>query len=594
MTSRGDWWVLISLVIITIGPFAVIYVLWMGRRQFGFPRRGSLLAIAAWADSVGKSEAEVKTATFGDLILFVTLYVIGITLFVTWYAGKAQAEIEAANQVHAALKEAETVQNEQAKTYAVEINGILAALHGVPQPIEPSGDEQIIAPHVDLYWQYWAHNRSTKYVVQLIRVQDEYARNISTIEEDSLGNSIIVSATDSNDLTTHLDLPEGSYLWRVGVYQVNKRPAPISSNLTTPYTAGVIDSDNDEVPIIQLDQFKEASANAATIQDWSPFRKFSFYHSRLARIYRTHRLLVGSGATTEVWQLDNKIGQYERNVIEGVTRCLIVKGNTVLSSGIRGNKDDMPQDSKYTLEYDSSRCISTHDSVHNTTAAVTPFYVNTGDKDWASALQSGDVDVYIGTLTKAIARQKDSRVIFSDGYLDYTSEFLVEKSDNCRNITCLANLDAKVGVLADTTNLQLALRLSADSPLDRLRLVTFKTPSDLERAYESREIRAVVIDSVLRPELGMTDTRALPDMCSMPGWAAYLKDDIGSRQEQFAIAVATNGTAGASKSLVTPIDSALRNETVRQSMTKEYDYLGLKTREVFVTGHTSSTCPPKQ
>jgi len=148
--------------------------------------------------------------------------------------------------------------------------------------------------------------------------------------------------------------------------------------------------------------------------------------------------------------------------------------------------------------------------------------------------------------------------------------------------------------LADTTNLQLALRLSADSPLDRLRLVTFKTPSDLERAYESREIRAVVIDSVLRPELGMTDTRALPDMCSMPGWAAYLKDDIGSRQEQFAIAVATNGTAGASKSLVTPIDSALRNETVRQSMTKEYDYLGLKTREVFVTGHTSSTCPPKQ
>src|SRR5260370_27137449 len=154
MTSLPDWVLLVSLMIFTTGPFLMIFGAWLTRRRLGVPKRGRLLAIATWADDVGKHEAEVKTATFGDLILFVTLYVIGVTLFVTWYVGKKATEAEAAKLENSRLGQIQNTQQTLISNNDALIADKLKSPTGAPKLITPSADERIIGNHLDFRWVY--------------------------------------------------------------------------------------------------------------------------------------------------------------------------------------------------------------------------------------------------------------------------------------------------------------------------------------------------------------------------------------------------------------------------------------------------------
>src|SRR5260370_40419962 len=59
----------------------------------------------------------------------------------------------------------------------------------------------------------------------------------------------------------------------------------------------------------------------------------------------------------------------------------------------------------------------------------------------------------------------------------------------------------------------------------------------MESAYEKGEIRAVLIDNVLKADIGLEHARILDDLFSQPGWKQYLRSYIGDDKEQFAIAV---------------------------------------------------------
>src|SRR5260370_7979643 len=145
MTSLPDWVLLLSLMVFTTGPFLMIFGAWLTRRRLGVPKRGRLLAIATWADDVGQHEAEVKTATFGDLILFVTLYVIGVTLFVTWYVGKKQTEADAAKLENSRLEQRQHAQQTLMSNNSTLILQKLKSPPEAPQLITPIPNHTTIA-----------------------------------------------------------------------------------------------------------------------------------------------------------------------------------------------------------------------------------------------------------------------------------------------------------------------------------------------------------------------------------------------------------------------------------------------------------------
>ena len=73
-----------SMYLLFLSPLLLIMLAfflspWL-RSRFPNLARGRLGRITGWFYYVEKHEAEVKTATFGDLMLILTLYVAGVTL----------------------------------------------------------------------------------------------------------------------------------------------------------------------------------------------------------------------------------------------------------------------------------------------------------------------------------------------------------------------------------------------------------------------------------------------------------------------------------------------------------------------------------
>jgi hypothetical protein len=181
--------------------FALIGFFWWTRKRLGLPRSGRLGRIAVWAEGVRTSEAEVKTATVGDLVLFVTLYVIGVTLVITMYIGLNQS-----------AEDKYKVESEQARE---KISGMevkirdqqstleeLRSSHSTPQLVTPTADEQIIGSHVDLTWDYGNHNRTADYVIEVVRISEPTPKpadkSVNTAEQSpKLGQPCMFAAGDS-------------------------------------------------------------------------------------------------------------------------------------------------------------------------------------------------------------------------------------------------------------------------------------------------------------------------------------------------------------------------------------------------------------
>jgi hypothetical protein len=289
MTSLPDWVLLLLLMAFTTGPFLMILGAWLSRRRLGVPRRGRLLAIATWADDVGKHEAEVKTATFGDLILFVTLYVIGVTLFVTWYVGKKQTEADAAKLENARLEETRLAEDTQIRSNVALIADKLKSRTGAPKLISPSADERIIGKHLDFRWEYGNHSRSATYEIQLIRVPDDDAVPVPEQNYPPIGEECTFPATNSPEQRSRFFAPEGAYVWRVGFGELIGTAKSFGGHVESASKTDLDVSENSEP---NWSSCEHAKPNFR-IREWSSFRNFSFYHSRLNRMYATHKVLVG-------------------------------------------------------------------------------------------------------------------------------------------------------------------------------------------------------------------------------------------------------------------------------------------------------------
>lgn len=516
--------------------FAVIGVFWWIHKKIGLPKRGPFGRIAVWAEGVRTSEAEVKTATVGDLVLFVTLYVIGVTFVVTLYLGINQSaedkrKIEA-DQSRDRVNSLETELRDQQDKLAQLREGRAA-----PQLVTPTADEQIIGAHVDFRWDYSNHNETASYVVEVMRIAA--ADPTSGLHSDQVvdgtgqipvGKPCLFAATDSSSQRARLfgqRFPgQGTYIWRVAV-----------GELANAAQDGGCSPDDDKIRV------------------WSSYRKFTLFPSRIQRVRTTHEILVGTGFLQNLpfsrTGSDGKPTGFEIDLVK-----MLVKG--CLVEDARG------------IHYDREQCtkavrVGTPPPQSQLDVRIVPIPTGT---DWKDELQRRNIDLYVGALTRAKKREHGD-IMFTDGYLTYETELLVDKNESCPDIVCLAGESKKIGVVENSTNEWLAGALKQERELDRLKIVPYRSFPDLENAFEKQDVDAVITDGVMRSTMGLIEPRKLTDLKKRDGWEKYLGDNnfIGYQREEFGMAVVSDiDTDPAKDPLRVALNCALQSSAIQGFM----------------------------
>src|SRR5438876_9713442 len=92
------------LIFVSLAVFAAYVLAWgMYRLHTRFPSAplpALLVRVGVWANRLTAQEGEHRTATFGDLILFVTLWAIGLTLWVTFKQVSGERDNEELGQAN--------------------------------------------------------------------------------------------------------------------------------------------------------------------------------------------------------------------------------------------------------------------------------------------------------------------------------------------------------------------------------------------------------------------------------------------------------------------------------------------------------------
>jgi ABC-type amino acid transport substrate-binding protein len=562
--------ILFSLLCMAL--FAIIAFFWGMRKLVGLPKRGSLGRIAEWAEGVRKSEAEVKTATVGDLVLFVTLYVVGVTFVITLYIWLNAGAEDRYKQEGEQLRQ--NAGNIESQLHAAQQDlDVLRRLKEAPQLIVPAADDQIIGKHVDLRWQHLTHNRATDYVLEFVRIagpslpgstaQNPPPKGEPQFKQLELGVPCIVPATDSADqrsrFPTQGRLAEGTYIWRVAVGAINSGHGGAQHDCP----------DDDR------------------IRDWSSYEKFTVYPSQLERARVTKEILVGTRFVQNIpftrVGADGQPTGFDMDLIRVIVeRCLLDDPD----KGIRYDHSECDKGVSEFLESTTNGAYYASANHFRTTIVPIPPGI-----DWVEKLQARNIDLYIGSVTRAKEREHGD-VSFTSGYLNYDTEALVDKSESCTTIQCLASKRSTIGVVESTTNSWLANELRKDGKLADLRIRSYKSFPDLEGAFERQEVAGVITDGIMASTMGLNEPKTLSELKNNRGWSAYLKDHIGYPQEQFAIAVVSDARQNVQSPdrLLNALNCALADQPVQMLVHTLFHKYSLNTLGTDVTNPTRKKC----
>jgi hypothetical protein len=191
--------------------------------------------------------------------------------------------------------------------------------------------------------------------------------------------------------------------------------------------------------------------------------------------------------------------------------------------------------------------------------------------DWKSRLSSKDIDLFVGGITRADAREGKG-IQFTTGYLTYGSR-LYKRPDRINERTTIeawTRIPRKVGVIADSTNEVLLDKLIASGAfrdLSKSRPPIGSFP-ELERALDSGSVDGIIIDDTFVPKDDNWVAVEIPD--DSRGRKAYLNEfiQISSNsqtriREQIAIATVWDAPH-ADNSLLTALNQALTNPALHK------------------------------
>lgn len=510
-----------------------------------------------WLWSLGKSGVEQSTAKFSDFVTFTGFGLTVAGVFLSWYTVNLQTRKTALEAQIKDLSEHNAAQQQKLREASNREQQEFA--HDVDLHLEfPTNNVSVIKePFPDLQWRYSKHTDRINYLIELVKVESanlEESHEITDSCDFEQYRSCLFYATDPNAQQTEVSVSlsltkplEGSFLWRV----VPAKSPPSSAHGTT----------------------------VDMISEWSEFASFSVYSTLFQRIKHRTVLVGTTFADNEHFSTVDSQGKPSGHDIDLIK--LLVEGCIVI----------IPD--KKELRYEPLLCDAAaaayrqhkaweHTESGSLHVAIKPFpSLDAG----LAALTRKEIDVFIGSVTKAVERENET-ILFTDGYCRFQSSLYAHTVKGEDDLEQWAKANRKIGVIQNTTNHWLATALISDDLFQtKLSIVAFPSFASLKSAFEKHTVDAVLIDSILGE---LHKWKRLRGLERTAAWTRYY-DRIGFDAEQFAIAVADDGhrskettsrriagylrklfslpdKSADSDSLYSPIERALQSVAIQQTL----------------------------
>jgi ABC-type amino acid transport substrate-binding protein len=530
--------VLIFSSLAIFGAFVLALFVYRAARKFHFPLPGPVARVGGWTDHLISYPGEEKTATFGDLVLFVTLWIIAFTLWFIFSQGSEERFKEQLGEANEKVLSLQGNLRDQ-QNLLQEVRQKVT----FPLPVLPRADEQIIGTHVDLQWESKQEIPGQDYVIEVTMI----AENAGKVPA---GKACMYRATEPSSHRSRYPIDPGDvvrsgiYIWRVA-----------AGSLRTTRHDDLCPSDE-------------------RIRGWSGYSKFTIYGTQEERLLATGEVLVGTSFNPSTpfgrQGADGSSVGFEIDLIRTILEeCVVRMSDT-------GGKQE-PR-----IRYDPHRC---RDKIGLITGAISEPAANrppsacersdcalhsrfielgSGD-DWQDKMQRRNLDLYVGTLTRAKEREHGN-THFAAGYLAYESELLTNTGEEGSEIEEVSTNSEEIGVIENSTNQWLAEALH--DQYSKLSVHRFPSFAALESAFEQREVGLAVVDGVVVQRMGGNRT-VVNGLQKTRAWGRYMAR-IGYPTEKFGFAVAddTQGNDGASNrntsELRTAINDALEDKPIRE------------------------------
>lgn len=488
----------------------------------------SIFRTTLWLRTKGAPQPPLRSANFIDVLILVIILVTAILIASIFYDSSLRSQVKADEEQTRALREkVATLQEQLGDTVAA--NHLAVSETSVPHPIIQDRDSQAIGNHTTVAWDYENHfsGRYVNFEMELVKLGPigvDCGNSAGTLE---CGHPMRFITSDGMNHTSRIPtdlkgtLNPGTYAWRVA-----------------PVPAGTVVNDD-----VQKDDLNRLS-------DWSDYGSFTLFPSILNRIATTKVIRVGTNLEQDT--------RFSRRGHDGsVTGFDINLIHTLVEHCLALHKTASPP----TLSFDHDRCadhIAKALSARQDLTAPAPICSPTEQLcvtlvpiqkwgDWQSALKRKEIDLFIGAVTAATAREK-SGILFTPGYLHYKSQIFGHAADVLAVHSDLRSWLAsprKIGVIESSTNEELLNRLMEDADLKKRKLTGnlekqgFSSFPAMEHAMDRGELDANLIDETF---VEHDDWKPL-DIRGTSAWQNYVSSYLGRRypDEQVGIAVAVAG-----------------------------------------------------
>jgi hypothetical protein len=520
---------------------------------------------AGIAGNATTTKPKPPSARFFDLIVLVFLFILGLAfLSFIYYRGSA-GEVEGAERAVRSLRERDaTLQEKLDNTMAMA--QLDEADARVAHPALLDRNANFIGDHADVSWTYGTKSDRNyiSYEVELWRNQPgncslpnaDGKKILQTINQlfwaGCSNGPVKFVASDPSSMSSRIppnlddEMQSGNYSWRV---------APIRA-------ASNVDPEDDD---------------AELLSDWSELSSFNIHKSLLHRITETHIVRVGTNFEQDTHFSRRDEGGHEVGFDISLVRTLVEGCLELTESGIRYSASECAK------AVAAARAANFKDGIADSTCR--PFdsptklcvkFVPVGSwGKWQSILKRKEIDLFIGSVTRAAARER-AGIVFTDGYLNYQTKLYVHKTDLVRRPLALSNWlskDRVVGVIESSTNEYLLDHLIEEdfkSTLDKkskLHKFPVRSYPALESAMERGDLDGIIIDDSFVSKK-QTDWVTIPDLVKTNAWQTYTSEyvgpqpDGGAPAEQIAIATIQDET-DSNRGLYSALQTALKKKEIR-------------------------------
>jgi ABC-type amino acid transport substrate-binding protein len=415
----------------------------------------------------------------------------------------------------------------------------------------PSDRAQVVGPQVALQWSYSGHSDHMNYLVEVLHLCPE--------SEVMSGQDAPCAVWRSCFYAAEPSVQRSELYIDAKAFKENDTATPSASG--SPLTGNECNTEDGaalgggslapgyylwRVAPAKLSQTRDGSPVTAFVSEWSEFQSFAVYPTELDRILRTRRLLIGTAVSADPSFSGRDISSrsigHDIDLIEIlVTGCItgdlsagIVKYNKArCAAKVESYRTQCgPQSARH-----SEECFSVlHCSRDELCAKIIPF---DSAADGLRALREKDIDVFVGSLTRAEARQEEYGLRFSSGYFSYHTQLYARATNGSISLTEWLTKPRLVGVVAESTNNLLATELASDDAVDgKLSVVAFRSVPELKNAVDQGDVDGVFLDDTLgRRVAGLSPINGINKTLA---WSRYRSALGFDRTETFGIAVAVN------------------------------------------------------